>query len=200
MHPSRLQVTQNMLFAIVRDLGSRNAAGRSCGGSISFEAGRSYYVTPHVRLLAHNGTYTASLPVDGFIPGHCKWHFTGLQFAVTSARAPMGSPYVYTQSYDNLALHGDNNAGNARITIWCMRNPRGNSSLGYHMCDTPETLVKPFREYIPPALLRSTTPAALNQFIPVLMGPNTTSMTLTFLDPDRLRARQGSARTPVAPN
>jgi GH24 family phage-related lysozyme (muramidase) len=186
---SALAVTISAVYESSANAGGTMESGHPCVRTVGMAATAPFNVIKRLRLVPKNGIYTATAAIDGFLPGRCAWHFTGLDYSVSAAEAPSKNSYVYTLPYDILALYRDGGPSAVQVSIWCMRDPRrqkGSSNIRFNMCDDPETMIGEYRAKMSPTFLTSVPSSERERTLPLIIGRNTTSIRIDFRNVDRV--------------
>lgn len=180
--PPTLSVSITAIYLASPTAGGTMESSTSCQRTVGLAVAAPFALLKPVTLVQHNGTYTASVPIDGLLPGRCDWSFSHLNYVVRTAAAP-------PNRLDNeLAGYRDGGSATVRANIWCMRFP-SDQETSPEVCDSLDSLARDFPGDIPMAVVSAVPPSERKEGPPLTVGPGTTSMRIVFHDLGRLPHR-----------
>lgn len=177
--PSALSVSITAIYLASPTAGGTMESGTACQRTVGLAVTAPFSLRKAITLVQHNGTYTASVTIDGLVPGRCDWKFSHLNYVVRTAEAP-------PDRLDNeLAGYKDSGSEIVVTNIWCMRYPV-RQNLRPEVCDSLDSLASDFSGDIPVAIVSAVSPSERKDGPPLTIGPGTTSMRIVFHDLDQL--------------
>lgn len=182
--PPTLSVSITAIYLASPTAGGTMESGTACQRTVGLAVTAPFSLTEPVRLLQGNGTYTASVPVDGLLPGRCDWSFGGLNYSVRSMSDSTDLPEGV------LVRLGDQGSATETLDVWCIRDLEhggpDHPQFWGEFCSSLDELRRDF----PGKILRApVTPAAGSaaQGPPIVIGRDTDLVQIRFHDADVLR-------------
>jgi hypothetical protein len=178
--PPALLVSITAIYLASPTAGGTMESGTACQRTVGLAVTAPFSLTKPVRLLQRNGTYTASVPIDGLLPGRCDWSFSHLTYSVASR-----SNKTYVRQGDLVHYDGEGLAVE-KLDVWCVRElehlVQQHARYWGEYCSSLNDLKHSFPGIVPEALIESASPSVLNQRPPVTIGSNTNSLLITLHD------------------
>lgn len=177
--PSVLSVGITAIYLASPTAGGTMESGTACQRTVGLAVTAPFALRKPVTLVHHNGTYTASVAIDGLVPGRCAWKFSHLNYVVRTAEAPPD------RSDNELAGYKGDGPEIVVTNIWCMRYPV-RQNFRPEVCDSLDSLASDFSGDIPVAIVRAVPSSERKEGPPLTIGPRTTSMRIVFHDLDQI--------------
>jgi len=181
--PSTLLVSITAIYLASPTAGGTMDSGMACQRTVGLAVTAPFSLTKAVRLLQRNGIYTASVPIDGLFPGRCEWHFSHMNYSVRAGKNPPD------RSDNELAVYQATAAPVARLDIWCLRFPDNQGGVRPEVCSSLGLLNEHFATEIPAAFVEKVEPTERRDGPPLIFGPDTRSLRITFHDLDQQQRR-----------
>lgn len=177
--PSALSVSISAIYLASPTAGGTMGSGTACQRTVGLAVTAPFSLRKPITLVQHDGTYTASVAIDGLVSGRCDWKFSHLNYVVRTAEAP-------PDRFDNeLAGYKDSGSEIVMTNIWCMRYPV-RQNFRPEVCDSLDSLASDFSGDIPVAIVSAVSPSERKEGPPLTIGPGTISMHIVFHDLDQL--------------
>lgn len=178
--PPTLLMSMTAIYMASQTAGGTMESGTACQRTVGLAVTAPFSLAEPIRLLQRNGTYTASVPIDGLLPGRCDWSFSHLTYSVASR-----SNKTYVQQGDLVHHDGEGSAAE-KLDVWCVRElehlVQQHARYWGEYCSSLNDLKRSYPGLVSEALVESTSPSVLNQRPPVAIGSDTNSLLVTFHD------------------
>jgi hypothetical protein len=183
--PPALSVSISAIYSASPTAGGTMGSGTTCQRTVGLAVTAPFFIREPVRLVEQNQIFTAAVPIDGLLPGRCKWRFGGLTYSVYTAKSPPWGAYNELAVY---AEYGGVAVEQARLDVWCMRYPK-HQEIRPETCDTLESLAGYFPREIPESFVKTVDPSERNDGPPIRFGAEVESLQIVFHDLDQSNRR-----------
>jgi hypothetical protein len=183
--PPALSVSISAIYSASPSAGGTMGSGTACERTVGLAVTAPFFIREPVRLVKQNQFFTAAVPIDGFLPGRCKWRFGGLTYSVHTAKSPAWGAYNELAVYED---HGGAAAENARLDLWCMRYPK-HQEVRPETCDTLESLAEYFPREVLESFVKTVNHSERNDGPPIRLGAQVESLQIVFHDLGQLNSR-----------
>lgn len=178
--PPALLVSITAIYLASPTAGGTMESGTACQRTVGLAVTAPFSLTEPVRLLPGNGTYTASVPIDGVLPGRCDWSFSHLTYSVANR---ISKTFV---RQGDLVHHLGEGSAVEKLDVWCARDlerlVQQHARYWGEYCSSLNDLKHSYPGTVSEELTESASSSVLNQRPPIDIGSETRSLLITFHD------------------
>jgi hypothetical protein len=179
--PSDPKVRFIARYRVSPSAGGTMQSGQSCQREVGLAVTAPYVLHLQVPMARNGDSYAGAVTVDRYLPGRCKWQFVDLTLDVDGSGL---EPFPFAHTGNQPGESTDN-----QLDIWCTRKLKlfPNQTVA---CGDLRALTVRFLEQIPLTLIDSIKTRGEARDGPVIIGPNTRSLTIRFHDLDAMLTSQ----------